>query len=327
MSKICLHKYEDIISVENLHLAWNEFLKGKKKKRDVQEFQYCLMYNLLQLHNDLNNKTYKHGQYKYFKINDPKSRNIHKASVRDRLIHHAVYRILYPYFDKRFICDSYSCRKFKGTHRAIDRFKNFYKSCSFAGTKTCWVLKCDIKKFFASVDQKTLIEILKKHIKDENIIWLLKEIIKSFPKGLPLGNLTSQLLVNVYMNEFDQFVKHELKIKYYIRYADDFVLLSRSKRYLEELITQIQIFLREVLKLQLHSNKVSIKTFASGVDFLGWIHFSTHRVIRTSTKRRVFNKLKRNSYKQESLQSYLGLLSHGNSYKVKTLILERNNVI
>jgi RNA-directed DNA polymerase len=285
------------------------------------------MENIIKLHDDLKNKVYIHGLYEHFKISDPKPRDIHKAPVRDRLLHHAIYRILYPYFDKKFVHDSYSCRNFKGTHRAMNRFNYFVGKVSKNHIKTCWVLKCDIKKFFASINQEILISILEKYIAKKDIIWLLKEIINSFPKGLPLGNLTSQLLVNIYMNEFDQFVKHKFKVKYYIRYADDFVLLSRNRDCLKDLIPQIQNFLKKELKLQLHPKKVSIKTFASGVDFLGWIHFPTHRIIRTTTKRRMFKKLKQNNYKQESLQSYLGLLNHGNTHNLKTLILERNNVI
>src|SRR3989338_6011649 len=138
-------------------------------------------------------------------------------------------------------------------------------------------------------------------------------------RGLPLGNLTSQLLVNIYMNEFDQFIKQNLKIKYYIRYADDFVVMSRDKEELESLLLKIRIFLKERLRLELHPNKVSISTLASGVDFLGWVHFPHHRVLRTVTKKRMFKNLKNNN-KPEVLQSYLGLLSHGNTYKIKSFV-------
>ena len=140
-------------------------------------------------------------------------------------------------------------------------------------------------------------------------------------KGLPLGNLTSQLLVNVYMNEFDQFVKRELKVKYYIRYADDFVILQNNKMELENLLPKIAYFLNESLKLSLHPDKVFIKTFASGVDFLGWVHFPRHRVLRTSTKRKMFRNLQKNS-KPESIRAYFGLISHGNSYKLTEKIQE-----
>ena len=324
--------FKEIISIENLLLAWTEFLAGKKSRKDVQIFQLRLMDNMLLLHQDLKNKTYVHGDYYAFNISDPKPRNIHKASVRDRLLHHAIYRVLYPYFDSKFISDSFSCRVNKGTHKAIDRFKVFARKVSKNNTKTCYVLKCDIRKFFANIDHQILKSILSKCLFDTDTLWLLSQIIDSFetkpnitqfrdrdevlcPKGLPLGNLTSQLLVNVYMNEFDQFMKRKLKVKYYIRYADDFVILSENKEELCKIWRYIPIFLEEKLKLELHPDKVFIKTLASGVDFLGWVHFPYHRVLRTSTKRRMLKSME-NDPKPETVQSYLGLLKHGNTYKL-----------
>lgn len=309
------HAYEDIISVENLLDAWKEFVRGKRKKKDVQEFQYRLMDNILALHLDLAAKTYTHGPYHAFNISDPKPRNIHKATVRDRLLHHALYRKLYPFFDRTFIADSYSCRKGKGTHAAMNRFRSFARKASRNYTRACWVLKCDVRKFFASVDHEILLSILTRYIPDENIQWLLMRIVGSFDKGLPLGNLTSQLLVNIYMNEFDQFVKHRLKAKYYIRYADDFVFLSHDKGWLEGVLPRAAEFLQTELKLKLHPGKVFISTLSSGVDFLGWVHFPDHRVLRTVTKRRMFVKIKGNPH-EARIASYLGLLSHGNAGKL-----------
>ena len=287
------------------------------------------MDNILQLHSNLKNHIYTHGPYHAFNISDPKPRNIHKASVRDRLLHHAIYRILYPYFDKKFISDSYSCRLNKGTHKAINQFRKYARKVSKNNTKQCFILKCDIKKFFASIDHSVLINILTKHIKDKDILWLLDQIISSFHPttsithdrndrciGLPLGNLTSQLLVNIYMNEFDQYIKHTLKVKYYIRYADDFTMIYHSEPELEELIPKIRNFLQSNLKLELHPNKVSIKTLSSGVDFLGWVHFPNHRVLRTVTKRRMMRNLF-NNHNKETLASYLGMLKHGNAYKLR----------
>lgn len=193
------HDYQDIISVENLLSAWREFLRGKRKRKDVAIFSLNLVGNILALHRELSDKTYCHGPYHAFKINDPKPRDIHKAEVRDRLLHHAIYRILYPYFDRTFIFDSYSCRFDKGTYRAMDRFKKYAGIVSRNHTRTAWVLKCDIKKFFASIDHETLKGILGRHIEDNDILWLLSEVIDSFHTkdkpgvGLPLGNLTSQL--------------------------------------------------------------------------------------------------------------------------------------
>ena len=326
MSRIvCTHTYDNIISVENLLAAWKEFLNGKRTKKDVQEFELQLMDNVLHLHTELAAKTYHHGPYHAFKISDPKPREIHKALVRDRLLHHAIYRKLYPFFDRTFIADSYSCRVNKGTHRAMNRFRDFAHIVSKNHTKTLWILKCDIRKFFASVDHKILFEILHTRIADPEILSLLRRIVESFEtspsKGLPLGNLTSQLLVNIYLNEFDQFVKQRLKAKYYIRYADDFVFLSRDKAKLEQALRYTAVFLRKELKLQLHPNKVSITTIASGVDFLGWVHFPDHRVLRTSTKRRMLRRTVGLEEKSPTVKSYLGMLGHGNGKKLKELLM------
>ncbi len=291
-------------------------MRGKRRRKDIILFSLNLTDNILSLHRDLVRKKYRHGPYRAFKINDPKPRDIHKAQVRDRLLHHAIYRILYPYFDRGFIFDSYSCRINKGTHRAINRFREYAWKISCNHTKTVWVLKCDIRKFFASIDHNILKKVLKRHIKDENALWLLGRVIDSFPAGLPLGNLTSQLLVNVLMNGFDQFVKRELKVKHYIRYADDFVIFSRDENRAWELVPKIKNFLENNLRLELHPQKVSVITLASGVDFLGWVHFLTHRVLRTSTKRRMLKRIKIHTT-QETINSYLGTMKHGNTYKIR----------
>ena len=326
MSKIkFIHKYEDIISIENLLNAWKEFSRGKKKKADVQIFESNLIQNIFSLRQDLIMKTYEHSNYEAFNISDPKPRIIHKAKVRDRLLHHALYRHLYVFFNKTFIADSFSCRLGKGTHRAVKRFNDFYLKVSRNNTKQVWVLKCDIRKFFDSIDHRILFEILGGYIEDEEVLKLLQKIVSSFYKnkegcGLPLGNLTSQILVNIYMNVFDQFVKHKLKVKYYIRYSDDFVILSHNKVWLESILVEISDFLDEKLKLSLHPKKVSISTFSSGMDFLGWKNFSDHKVLRTVTKKKMFRKLQ-TSQKEEMMASYLGMLGHGNGYKLRNKIL------
>jgi len=181
------------------------------------------------------------------------------------------------FFEKTFIADSYSCQIGKGTHKALDRFRQFSYQASKNNTRTCWVLKGDIRKFFASIDQNILLEILREYIPDKNIIWLLNEILSSFNirpgVGLPLGNLTSQLFVNIYMNEFDQFVKHRLKAKYYIRYADDFVILSHDKKWLENILPEISGFLNKELKLEINkrlekSNEQKTNILLKKIEYL-----------------------------------------------------------
>lgn len=307
--------------MENLLETWKRFVRGKRHKNDVMKYEAKLADNLVLLHGLLQKRTYAHSSYSAFNISDPKPRNIHKATVQDRLLHHLIYKELYPYFEQRFIFDSFSCRENKGTHRALDRFRLFARKVSKNNTNTCYVLKCDIKKFFASVDHDILKSILRRHIADQEMLWLIDEIISSFQStrdgvGLPLGNLTSQLLVNVYMHEFDMFIKQELRVEYYIRYADDFAIMADNKEYLEGLLPKLHTFLNERLKLHMHEHKVYIKTFATGVDFLGWIHFPHHRQIRTTTKRKIMKKLKWYP-KPETISSYRGLLLHGDTYNLR----------
>jgi RNA-directed DNA polymerase len=313
-------RYKDIITTRNLLTAWEAFLSGKRKRVDVILFQSRLMDNLLGLRSELLNRTYVHGGYTAFNISDPKPRNIHKAAVRDRMLHHLLYQELYGYFDSKFIHDSYSCRLGKGTHKAMLRFREYAGKVSKNNTRTCWVLKCDIRKFFANIDHGILKGILAMHIVDSDLLWLFDGIIDSFPKGLPLGNLTSQLLVNVYMNEFDRFIKKEMKIRWYIRYADDFVVLSDDEKFLEDLIPKISDFLEGRLKLSLHPDKVFIKTFSSGVDFLGWVHFPHNSVLRTTTKNRMLTNVRGSEGRPEVINSYKGILSHGNGKKLARAI-------
>ena len=323
MKTLC-HRFEEVVSLENLALAWEEFSRGKRNKPDVQLFERNLIDNLVLLHNDLVNHTYKHSKYYAFFVNDPKQRRIHKAIVRDRVVHHAVHRILYPFFAGKFIADSFSCQIGKGTHKALIRFKNIAMQVSRNNTRTCWVLKCDIRKFFASIDHDILFSLLQHSIPDQNILWLLQEIISSFETtpviGLPLGNLTSQLFANVYMHEFDLFTKKQIKAKYYIRYTDDFVIFSHDRNELLSLIEPISSFLFAHLRLSLHPEKLFLKTFSSGVDFLGWIHFPTHRVLRASSRHRILKRIQK-SPSEATLQSYLGLLKHGDAFGARQELL------
>ncbi|OGY53696.1 MAG: hypothetical protein A2912_05125 [Candidatus Buchananbacteria bacterium RIFCSPLOWO2_01_FULL_40_23b] len=208
----------------------------------------------------------------------------------------------------------------EGTHRAVARFKVFVRQSDRNNTITCWVLKCDIKKFFESIDHNVLLKILGEYIVDNDVVNLLTEIVRSFNvrqnKGVPLGNLTSQLFANVYMNKLDHFVKHRLKARHYIRYADDFVILSNSKEILIKDSQLISNFLQDEFKIELHPKKVFMKTAASGVDFLGWINFLHHAVLRTKTKRRMMSRIKE-SPTPETLASYLGLLKHSDTFKLR----------
>ena len=278
-------------------------------------FEYTLEENIFKIHLELKNQTYKHGGYTDFYITDPKQRHIHKALVGDRIIHHAVFRILNPVFEKTFIYSSYSCRKNKGTHRGVNRFQKIARKISGNSHKNCFVLKCDIKKFFQSVDHNILLEIIRKKLNDSKTLALIKGIVQSFNTGIPIGNLTSQLFANVYLNELDQYIKHKLKIPFYIRYTDDFVIIHNNINKLELWLKEIQWFISSNLKLQLHPNKIIFRKYHQGIDFLGYKQFPHHRVLRTKTKKRITKRIGE-GVSEQSLNSYLGVLSHANSYKL-----------
>jgi len=334
-SRVYHDLFDEIISLDNLVLAWQEFKLGKNRKKDVQAFEFSLEDNLWQLHTDLKSKKYMHSHYTSFYVQDPKLRHIHKADIRDRVLHHAVFRVLYLIFDKGFIFDSYSCRLDKGTHASVNRLRSFTRKLSVNNTKNIFALKCDIKKFFDSINQDILYELIAKKIKDKDVLSLVNIVIKSYETGLPLGNVTSQLFANIYMNELDQFVKHKLKQKYYMRYSDDFIILGRDKNDLMSLIAPIQQFLDSKLSLSLHPNKIIIRKYIQGFDWLGYIILPGYRVIRAKTKKRIFKKLKQRScllksgqiteisYNQTK-QSYLSVLKHCKGYKLEREIYEIN---
>jgi RNA-directed DNA polymerase len=306
--------------LENLFLAWDEFRRGKNKRKDVQKFNFNLEDNIFKLHQELKLKIYQHSYYTPFYIQDPKLRRIHKACVRDRVLHQAIFRILYPIFDKSFIYDSYSCRFNQGTHKAVRQLKNFCQKSSHNNHKIIFILKCDIKRFFDSINQNILLKIIKRRIKDNDAIWVIEKIVRSFENekgaGLPLGNVTSQLFANIYLNELDQFIKRKLKIKYYIRYCDDFAIISKNKKDLGRLIQSISQFLNNQLKLRLHPDKIIIRKYNQGIDFLGYINLPYCCILRTKTKNRIFKRIN-----DKNIQSYLGVLSHCNAHELKNKLI------
>ena len=326
--------YAELVSLENLFSAWEAFKKGKTKKRDVLEFERCLEDNIFALQDDLVNHQYAHRPYHQFHIFDPKFRVIHKAEVRDRVVHHLLFRYLESLFQSSFIYQSYSSQKERGTHRAVVDVAAALRAASRNYHRTVWALKLDIKKFFDSIHHETLTALLTRRVQDEHIRWLIGQVIDSYSstqghgRGVPIGNLTSQIFANIYLSQLDYFVKFQLRMKHYFRYADDFIILNEDEAYLKFLLELIHSFLDKKLLLTIHPQKIVLRKFHQGIDFVGSVIFPHHRILRTKTKQRMFRKARKMVERfnvgaideftlQQSTQSYLGLLQHCNGNKIE----------
>ena len=325
-----------MVSLENLFECWDLFRRGKRQKYDVQVFERHREDNIFSLRDDLISLKYKHGAYFQFDVFDPKKRNINAASVRDRLVHQVVFSTLSSIFDKRFIFHSFSSRSGKGTHLGSSFLMKMLHESSLNGSLNCYALKMDIKKFFDNIDHAILKKLIRKVVNDEKLLKIVDIIIDSFQMdgkrvGVPLGNVTSQLFANIYLHELDVFIKHKLRKKFYLRYCDDFIIVSHDFSELKELIPLVGLFLNDSLQLKLHPKKIILRSLHQGIDFLGYIHFFHHQLLRMSTKKRMFrrlhhaqelffaNKITATSMDQK-LQSYLGLLSHANHYTLSQIL-------
>lgn len=289
--------FKQLCSLENLRLAFKKAKKDKTRKWYIQEFETNLESKLTKLKIELETQTYKPEPMKRFVIRDPKTRVIHASAFRDRVVHHAICNIIEPIFDKIFIHDSYASRKDKGVHVGLKRFDQFERQVTFNGKllkiakdrnmTTGYALKADIKHYFDSVDLEILMRIIRKKITDEKVLRLIKTILDNHDfkikgKGMPLGNLTSQFFANVYLNELDYYIKHNLKVKYYLRYVDDFIILHDSKEKLLLYKWLINNFLRQRLKLGLHPEKSKIIPLHNGVNLLGFRVFYKYKLPRKS---------------------------------------------
>ncbi len=279
--------YETLTSFSNLYNSFLKAKRGCRKNKELFEFCFDLERNLISLRKELLDKTYVPGRYRYFKIYDPKERLIAVAPFRDRVVHHAVISVIEPIYERIFIYDSYATRKGKGTHRAIKRAQLFLRN-------NRWFLKADIKKYFDSIDHEVLLDVLSKRIKDKDVMWLLERIIRNggrARKGLPIGNLTSQFLANVYLDVFDQFVKNTLKVKCYLRYMDDMVFFSNDKNFLLEIRKKTEEFLNRSLKLEFKNAYINQQM--NGLTFVGARIFPFLIRIKPKTLHRCIRKIKR----------------------------------
>jgi len=315
--------YSKIISIENLQLADNNARKGKIKSYGVRRHDRNRDKNILNLHCVLKNKTLRNSKYDTFKIYEPKERTIFRLPYYpDRIVHHAIMNVLEPIWMRVFTRDTYSCIKNRGIHAAARSLKEALKRDAL-GTKYC--LKMDIRKFYPSIDHDILKSIVRRKVKDKELLWLLDEIIDS-AGGVPIGNYLSQYFANLYLAYFDHWLKEEKGAKYYWRYADDMVILSDSKEYLHSLFGNINEYLNKNLKLVIKDNYQIFPTDSRGIDFLGYVFYHNHTKIRKSIKKNMFRKINRLNKRKikppkdeyvRSLASWYGWCKHCDS---KTLL-------
>ena len=339
--------YPTVASFDNLYWAYKAAARGKRGQPEVATFEVNLAENLLRLQAELREGTYRPGPYRSFRISDPKPRLISAAPFRDRVAHHALVRVIEPLFERRFIHDSYANRVGKGTHRALDRGQQFARCHRY-------VLQCDVRQFFPSIDHTILERILNRVIGDEAVMRLIGHILEGGagvlcdeyemvyfpgddllaagrPRGLPIGNLTSQFWANVYLNELDQFVKRTLKVKPYLRYVDDFLLFADAKQPLWAWKRQIQEFLVG-LRLTVHERESTVYPVSNGIPFLGFRVYATHRLLKRRNGvafarrfRRWRAALARGEMTQEQLdqrvQGWVAHVVHGDTYGLRRALV------
>jgi retron-type reverse transcriptase len=290
--------YDQLCSWQNLLLAYRRASKGKRGHPNVAGFEHRLEDNLLALQRELRDKTYRPGPYDSFRIHEPKRRLISAAPFRDRVVHHALCNIIEPVFERSFIFDSYANRVGKGTHRALDRAQQFAR-------RHPYVLQCDVRQFFPSIDHELLAAILHRKVRDPDVRWLIAQILASGvgvlseeyemtyfpgddlfaalrPRGLPIGNLTSQFWANCYLNPFDHFVKRELRCEGYVRYVDDLLLFGGTKRELWDWKAAIVERLGR-LRLTIHEARAQARPVTEGIPFLGFVVYPERRRLKSRT--------------------------------------------
>lgn len=316
----------------NVQKAYNKARKCKRHRKDVLIFTKDKEENLDKVREDIINLAYEPSKYHYFKVYEPKERQIMALPFYDRVVQHAINNVLEPIFDKRFISQSYACRKGKGMHAASDTLKEWlYEWNKYHPDQPLYAIKADIHHYFQSIDHAVLKTEIRKVIKDAGVLALLDRIIDhngNMPDGvgIPVGNLTSQLFANIYLDALDQFIKHELGVEAYIRYMDDFVILSPDKEQLRNWLARIEQFLREELKLEFNP-KTTMLAAKNGIDFVGYKHRATHRKVRKDSIKCIKRTIKKcesgkitKEQLQKSIQSWTGHAGHADSYNLRKKI-------
>ena len=354
------------ITLSSVFRAYYDCRRNKRNNFDALEYELDFEKDLIKLWTEINDKTYKISPLNVFVVDEPVKREIFAAKFRDRIVHHLVINKINHLFEKEFIYDSYSCRLGKGTHFGVSRIDRFIRQCSDNYQKNCWILKLDIKGYFMNIDKEILLNKLTRFLKEkydkadkEKIIWLCRKNIENDPTknstrkspkrkwsglpkskslfyaadncGLPVGNYTNQVFANFYLNSMDHFIKHDLKVRYYGRYVDDFVLISRDKEKLKGLIPIIKKFLKKNLGLDIHPKKIYFQHFSKGLEFLGVLIKPYRKYVSSRVKNNFLQKIevvneklsKKDFSKKEKkklvsqINSYLGMLKHYDTYNLR----------
>lgn len=327
--------FADICSFENLYAAFKRAFKGSGRTREACKFHFNLERELLKVKEELETESYRPSKYRYFKTFDPKERTISVAPFRDRVVHHALVRVLEPIFDPKFIYDSYATRKGKGTHKALRRAQESLR-------KKCFYFKTDVLKYFDSVEHEILLDLIKRRVKDKRTLEVIERIIKNSDvsrglaqgKGLPIGNLTSQFFANVYLDPLDHFVKDELGVKHYIRYMDDIVLFGSSRKRLKGLRDCIKWYLDERLRLRLKCDATMLNSRLHGLPFLGFRVFPNLLRVKKENLKRLKRRLERRRIEFQSdvisedrfvmsVRSIFEHMSFADSFKLRNLMLHQ----
>lgn len=336
MPKKIKNSFYKNLTFEKMLQAHQRAKKHKTYKNDVINFEMNLENNIINIINQLKKQTYRLGKYFTFKVYEPKEREIKALPYKDRIVHQwYVEEFIKPYLVPRFISNSFACITDKGTHKAVEEVQSQMRIFK-RNFGDFWVLKCDIKKFFYSINPRILFKLMQKYISDKPLLHLTQILIFNGPinntqVGIPIGNYTSQFFANIYLNELDQYIKRTLKLKYYTRYMDDFIILLKTKQECKDVKNKIEEFIHNNLQLELN-DKSKYYPYKMGVNFCGYRIFTTHRLLRLSSKKKIKKnvktwnkKFKNNSlnipYTIQSLNSWIGHSSHCNSFKLQQKIL------
>lgn len=328
--------FEQVYPFDSLHAAYLRARRGKRDKREVLQFERDLEGQLIQLQNELIWGTYRTGPYRAFYVSEPKRRLVAALPFRDRVVQHSLVGVLEPIWERRFIAHSYACRPGRGMHAAADQAQKWLRDCQ-RQHGSVYVLKADIAGYFANIDHGVLMQLLRRHVRCEPTLRLCRDIMSTWAEGLPIGNLTSQLWANIYLDALDRHVKHDLREPMYCRYMDDWLIVHHDKARLHELRHHLDAWLRDKLHLRLNRKtqvfRVS-KQYGRGLDFVGYRMWPERRLLRKVSVRRFRRRLAalRRQYRdgridihhvQPVISAWLGHAGRANTTALRTKLLSQ----